>query len=151
MAEAPNGLRPKMATLSMKKRFFGQNKSQRVEIFDGKKVRRLLNDEDKFQEFLRSEFDKMDADHSGTLSLDEMKPALLRIGKLLGIPPPGTAQETDEMVDGLFASLVSVDLTSEVDRDTFVKVIGQVLSEASYALEGEELLQAHTSIMMWEA
>ena len=120
---------------SMKKKFL-TSRSKRLEIFDGTKVRRLMGDEDKFKAFLEDEFERMDADRSGTLTLAEMKPALLRIGKLMGLPPPGTAEETDDLVDGLFASLVSVDLSSSIDKEKFVKTTSDILSEASHLLEG---------------
>ena len=123
---------------SMKKKFL-TCKSKRLEIFDGTKLRRLMGDDEKYKAFLEAEFDRMDADRSGTLTLDEMKPALLRIGKLMGLPPPGTAEETDDLVDGLFASLVSVDLTSSIDKVQFVKTTSDILSEASHLLEGKWL------------
>ncbi|CAI5957924.1 unnamed protein product [Closterium sp. NIES-64] len=93
----------------------------RLTIFDGKQIRRRMHDDAAFTAFLSHEFDRLDADGNGALSLGELKPALLRLGELLGMPPAGTAREVDELVEGLFASFMSPDLTEEIGRDSFVR------------------------------
>ncbi|CAI5933645.1 unnamed protein product [Closterium sp. NIES-65] len=80
-----------------------------------------MHDDAAFTAFLSHEFDRLDADGNGALSLGELKPALLRLGELLGMPPAGTAREVDELVEGLFASFMSPDLTEEIGRDSFVR------------------------------
>ncbi|CAI5524809.1 unnamed protein product [Closterium sp. Naga37s-1] len=94
----------------------------RLTIFDGKQIRRRMHDDAAFTAFLSHEFDRLDADGNGALSLGELKPALLRLGELLGMPPAGTAREVDELVEGLFASFMSPDLTEEIGRDSFVRL-----------------------------
>ncbi|CAI7817859.1 unnamed protein product [Closterium sp. NIES-54] len=111
----------------------------RLTIFDGKQIRRRMHDDAAFSAFLSHEFDRLDADGNGALSLGELKPALLRLGELLGMPPAGTAREVDELVEGLFASFMSPDLTEEIGRDSFVRVCKDILSGASHALEEDPL------------
>ncbi|CAI5941531.1 unnamed protein product [Closterium sp. NIES-65] len=98
-----------------------------------------MHDDAAFTAFLSHEFDRLDADGNGALSLGELKPALLRLGELLGMPPAGTAREVDELVEGLFASFMSPDLTEEIGRDSFVRVCKDILSGASHALEEDPL------------
>ncbi|CAI5460624.1 unnamed protein product [Closterium sp. Yama58-4] len=98
-----------------------------------------MHDDAAFSAFLSHEFDRLDADGNGALSLGELKPALLRLGELLGMPPAGTAREVDELVEGLFASFMSPDLTEEIGRDSFIRVCKDILSGASHALEEDPL------------
>ncbi|GJP86294.1 hypothetical protein CLOP_g16337 [Closterium sp. NIES-67] len=111
----------------------------RIAIFDGKAIRRRMHDDAAFSAFLSHEFDRLDADGNEALSLGELKPALLRLGELLGLPPAGTARETDELVEGLFASFMSPDLTEEIGRETFVGICKDILRGASHALEEDPL------------
>ena len=106
------------------------------EVLDGSKLHQLMQDEDEFDRFLNEKFDKLDADKSGRLSRDELRPAFLKLGELLGLPPPGTQREVDAYVDSIFRGVVSEDLSEEVDRERFVSTAKEILQGIAATLEG---------------
>ena len=106
------------------------------EVLDGSKLRQLMSDEAELDRFLNEKFDSLDVDKSGRLSRDELQPAFLKLGELLGLPPPGTQREVDAYVDSIFRGVVSEDLCEEVERERFVTTAKEILQGISATLEG---------------
>ncbi|CAI5531196.1 unnamed protein product [Closterium sp. Naga37s-1] len=120
---------------AFKKPAFLQRSLSKGSYLDGKKIKKLLNDETEFSAFLNKYFDLLDDDKSGKLSRAELKPALVRFGTLLGLPPAGTTAEGDELVDRLFTTLMADNLKEEVDRESFITISKEFLKSVSQELE----------------
>ena len=103
---------------------------------DGGNIKKLLKDEREFDKFLDKYFDMLDEDRSGKLSREEMKPALIRFGVLLGLPPAGSVSEADELVDKMYTTLMAESLDKEVDRASFTTISKEFLRSISDELQG---------------
>ena len=103
---------------------------------DGGNIKKLLKDEREFDKFLNKYFDMLDEDNSGKLTREEMKPALIRFGVLLGLPPAGSVSEADELVDKMYTTLMAESLDNEVDRPSFITISKEFLRSISDELQG---------------
>eukprot|EP00271_Cylindrocystis_brebissonii_P005735 TRINITY_DN17960_c0_g5_i1.p1 TRINITY_DN17960_c0_g5~~TRINITY_DN17960_c0_g5_i1.p1 ORF type:complete len:351 (+),score=95.49 TRINITY_DN17960_c0_g5_i1:192-1244(+) len=110
------------------------------DIVDGAKLKKLVDDEAEFTKFINAEFDELDEDKNGTLSVAELRQAILKVAQLLGLPPPGTKAEADKLVDDIFTSFYSKNTSDEVDRETFAGVSREILSEIAQGLQDEPLM-----------
>ncbi|CAI5947469.1 unnamed protein product [Closterium sp. NIES-64] len=110
------------------------------EVLDGKKLQQLVADEVQMDAFLASKFDLLDRNSDGRLSRAELQPAFLQVAQLLGLPPPGTQEQLDAFVAGMFASVVSDDPDATVDQHTFVQLSKQVLSAVALKMKEDPLV-----------
>ncbi|CAI7781628.1 unnamed protein product [Closterium sp. NIES-53] len=110
------------------------------EVLDGKKLQQLVADEAHMDAFLAAKFDLLDRNSDGRLSRAELQPAFLQVAQLLGLPPPGTQEQLDAFVAGMFASVVSEDPDATVDQDTFVLLSKQVLSAVALKMKEDPLV-----------
>jgi hypothetical protein len=65
--------------------------------FDGRRLKALTGDPSKFKQYIDTKFEKLDVSKSGSLSAEELKPAVAEWGSLLGLPPMGSSSETDQV------------------------------------------------------
>ncbi|GJP34367.1 hypothetical protein CLOM_g18817 [Closterium sp. NIES-68] len=122
------------------KRPFLQRSLSKGSFLDGKKIKKMLKDDKEANSFLNQYFDLLDDDKSGKLSRAELKPALVRFGVLLGLPPAGTTAEGDALVDRLFTTLMADDLGEEVDRASFINISKEFLGSVSEELESKPVV-----------
>lgn len=105
-------------------------------LMDGTDLLEALKDDAKITQLLSDRFDALDTDKNGTLSKSELKPALLRLAQLLGLPPAGTQEQLDKLLDELFRAVVSDDFTEEVGKERYISVSKEILKEIAACLEG---------------
>ncbi|GJP30394.1 hypothetical protein CLOM_g1032 [Closterium sp. NIES-68] len=110
------------------------------EVLDGRKLQELMADEQQLDAFLAARFDVLDANSDGRLSRAELRPAFLKVAELLGLPAPGSEEQVDAFVAGMFESVVSRDPNDTVDCTTFVVLAKQVLATIARTLKEDPLV-----------
>lgn len=107
---------------------------------DGTDLLEALSDDAKITAVLNERFDALDENKDGRLSKAELKPALLRLAQMLGLPPPGNKDQVDVLIDTLFQALVSEDDSEEVDRERFVAVSKEILQQIAGSLGANPMM-----------
>lgn len=79
-----------------------------VAILDGALLRKMVEDAKEFGKIVDELYSEADKNKDGTLSKAEVKPTVLGLATMLGIPPTGSSEEAEELVNCAF---------EEIDRD----------------------------------
>eukprot|EP00850_Spirogloea_muscicola_P007308 SM000036S13352 [mRNA] locus=s36:780591:782791:- [translate_table: standard] len=109
---------------------------------DGSKIRALVGDDAAFAAFVDAKFAELDANGNGRLSKAELKPALLALGPALGIPPPGTKEEADKLIDMVFEAAFAKDDKEEVTKEEFAAFNREILLGIADGLEEDPVMLA---------
>lgn len=70
---------------------------QAADTFDGRRLKALTGDPSKFKQYIDSKFEKLNGSGTGSLTAEELQPAIAEWGSLLGLPPMHSSAETDEV------------------------------------------------------
>ena len=101
-----------------------------VALLDGSVLREIVKDKDEFDRVWRELFTLADTNGDGKLTKKEVKPTVIGLAEMLGIPSPTTSIEAEEMVNAAFAE-IDRDGDRYIQRDEFEDLIrGALLTVA---------------------
>lgn len=66
-------------------------------VTDGKALKKFVEDDQLWAKFVDERFAKLDKNHTGKLTHSDLEPAIIGIGKALGLPPMGDSPESDHI------------------------------------------------------
>lgn len=102
-------------------------------VLDGEAIEALLADEAACSKLCNDTFAEWDDNADGALSKAEIKPAILSLGIEMGLPPPGTEEEADAIVDAAFKA-IDADASGDVSPAEFASFLKGVLKEIAAGL-----------------
>lgn len=101
-----------------------------VALLDGCVIQDIVKDEAEFEKIWKELFDQADVNKDGILSKKEVKPTVIGLAEMLGIPPPETSAEAEEMVNAAFAE-IDKDESGTIQKEEFESLIrGALLTVA---------------------
>ncbi|KAL2649334.1 hypothetical protein R1flu_017462 [Riccia fluitans] len=106
---------------------------------DGSRIKALVEDEEQFSVYVDKRFDALDADHNGTVTPAQLKPAVQSLGAALGLPPMGTSKETDHIYDEVYEQFMDGNRTTRVEKKKFGKVLKDILLGLADGLERDPI------------
>lgn len=109
-------------------------------VLDGSKLLALVRNESEYETYINAVFEELDTNRNGRLCLTEIRPAVLRVTGLLGMPRPGSAKEADELVENVFQNLYEKDAGDELDRETFARISHEILLEIAMTLNEKPMV-----------
>ncbi|GAQ79690.1 hypothetical protein KFL_000360060 [Klebsormidium nitens] len=108
--------------------------------FDGRRLKALTGDPSKFSQYIDSKFKKLNGSGTGSLTAEELQPAIAEWGSLLGLPPMGSSADTDQIYKEITGQYLDASKRSgQVDRDTFGVVTRDILLGISDSLEANPI------------
>ncbi|EFJ19433.1 hypothetical protein SELMODRAFT_271381 [Selaginella moellendorffii] len=107
-------------------------------VVDGSSIKALVEDKTAFARFVDGKFSALDASHTGDLTPQELKPAVLGIGGALGLPPQGSSPDTDPIYDQVMESFLD-GRAKKVSKEKFAVVLREILLGLADGLEREPI------------
>lgn len=72
-------------------------------VTDGKALKKFVEDDQLWAKFVDERFAKLDKNHTGKLTHSDLEPAIIGIGKALGLPPMGDSPVSDHIYTEMFS------------------------------------------------
>lgn len=107
-------------------------------LMDGKGLKRFVEDDKLWAQFVDDRFSKLDKNHNGKLTRTDLEPAISGVGKALGMPPMGTDPDTDHIYTEMFSEFGPGG--EGVTKETFSRVMRDIMLGLGDGLEREPVV-----------
>jgi Ca2+-binding protein (EF-Hand superfamily) len=90
-----------------------------------KQIKELLMDKERFKAMCKSIFDEMDKDKGGSIDINELEAALIKMSKKNGVPAPSKKdiQDTMKIFDKSKDGKIQLDEFIQVTKESYEKMV----------------------------
>ncbi|GBG72044.1 hypothetical protein CBR_g10979 [Chara braunii] len=110
-------------------------------MLDGSQIRKFLDNESAFDAYVDSKFASADVNRNYRVSSAELRVAVETLGADFGVPPPGSKEAGDRLVQTMFEEYGRPG-DDELDRDSFKNALRDVLLGIADGLADDPIVMA---------
>ncbi|KAH9314032.1 hypothetical protein KI387_022659, partial [Taxus chinensis] len=114
-----------------------ESRESRATVVDGSQIRHLVENKDAFHRYVDEKFVELDKDKSGKLNVQELQPAVSKIGIALGLPSRGSSPDSDHIYEEVTKEFLHG--RESINKEEFSSVLADILLGMADGLERDPI------------